>query len=263
MIKVPQTTSNEAAEAVNALIRESDRFRDWNAVEVQVLVRTMQKLQKVNATEAFIRLGSLSAITGDVDGVRDYYKKALYLSGAAEMKREFWASLGNIGLYSEAREIGSSLLDPKKGFFSKIWRLAVSMGQVLEVWDRLPEARKIYPDLAEVDFSPVERAVAVMQGRGLTDQAIVSVLDLMGETQRAHRIMFSGTLVSNLKVMCPPEDPAYLYLTMPLGASIDEVHAMNRELTGLVVRRLPEGAFPQGIVAAFAKAHPIELRAAA
>src|SRR5258708_5750320 len=160
MIKVPQTIANEAVEAINALIRESDRFRDWNAPEVQALVRAMQKLQKVNAKEAFVRLASLAAISGDVDGVREYYKKALYLSGAAEMKHELWGSLGNIGLYSEAREIGSWLLDPKRGFFQKIWQLAVSMGQVLEVWDRLPEARKTYPDLANVDFSPIERAVA-------------------------------------------------------------------------------------------------------
>ena len=263
MIKVPQTLANETVEALNALINESDRFRDWNAAEIQTLVRAIEKLQKVDARQAFVRLGSLAAICGNVDGVLEYHRKALLLPGAPETKHEFWLSLGNAGLYGKTQEIGSWLLDPKRGFFPKVWQSAVSLGQVLEVWDRLPDAKKTYPDLSQVDFSAVENAVAVMGAHGLSDKAIVSVLDLMGEIQRAHRIMFSGELVSILRVMRPPEDPAYLYFAIPLDASVDEIHAMNRELAKLVVERLPEGAFPQGMVAAFAKAYLIELRAAA
>ena len=105
--------------------------------------------------------------------------------------------------------------------------------------------------------------MAVMGAHGLSDQDIGSVLDLMGEIQRAHRIMFSGGLISILKVMRPPEDPAYLYFTMLLDASVDEIHTMNRELARLIVEKLPEGAFPQGMVAVFAKAYLTELRAAA
>jgi len=122
---------------------------------------------------------------------------------------------------------------------------------------------KTYPELSEVDFSALKGIALLMEARGLTDQDVISVLDLMGEIQRAHRIMFSGGLVSILKVMRPPEDPPYLYFTIQLDASVDEIHAMNRELARLVVERLPEGAFPQGMVASFAKAYPVELRAAA
>jgi hypothetical protein len=75
--------------------------------------------------------------------------------------------------------------------------------------------------------------------------------------------MFAGQLVSILKVIRPPEDPAYLYFAMQLDASFDEIHAMNRELARLVVEKLPAGAFPQGMVATFSKAYPTELRAAA
>jgi hypothetical protein len=263
MIIVPQTLASETVEALNALINESDRFRDWNASEIQTLVRAIEKLQKVDAREAFVRLGALAAICGNVEGVLEYFRKALLLPGAPATKHEFWASLVNAGLYGKAQEIGSWLLDPKRGFFPKVWQLAVSSGQVLDVWNRLPDAKKTYPDLSQIDFSAIENAVAVMGTNGLSDQDIVSVLDLLGEIQRAHRIMFSGRLVSILKVIRPPEDPAYLYLTMPLDASVDEIHAMNRELARLVVERLPEGAFPQGMVAAFAKAYLTELRAAA
>ena len=263
MITVPQTLGNEVGEAINALLKESDRFRNWDDIEVQALVHAIKKLQKVDARQAFIRFGGLAAICGKVDDVVMYYDKALLLPGEAGTKREYWVSLGNVGLYSKAHEIGRWLLDPKRGFFAKIWDLAVSFGQVFTVWDRLPEAKKTYPDLTEVDFSLIERAAAVMESRGLTDEAIASVFDLMGEIQRLHGIMFSGTLVSSLKVMQPPEDPAYLYFALPLDASVDEIHTMNRELTKLVVERLSEGAFPEGLVATFAKAHLIELRAAA
>lgn len=263
MITVPQTLATEVGDALNALLRESDRFRNWNDAEVQAVVRTIEKLQKVDAREAFVRFGSLAAICGNVDDMFAYYDKALRLPGEAETKHEFWSSLGNAGLYSKAQEISSWLLDPKRGFFPKVWQRAVCLGKILEVWNHLPDAKRTYPDLSQVDFSTVENAVAVMGAHRLSDQDIGSLLDLVGEIQRAHRIMFSGTLASILRVMRPPEDPAYLYFTIPLDASVDEIHAMNRELARLVVERLPEGAFPQGMVASFAKAYPIELLAAA
>jgi hypothetical protein len=50
---------------------------------------------------------------------------------------------------------------------------------------------------------------------------------------------------------------------MPLATDAQEIHAMNRQLARLIVEKLPEGAFPKGIVASFAKAPPVELRAVA
>jgi hypothetical protein len=263
MINLPQTLVNEVSEALNVLIHESDRFRNWSDAEVQTMVRTIEKLQKADAREAFVRFGSLAAICGNVDDVFAYYGKALRLPGEPETKHEFWASMGNAGLYSKAQEIGSWLLDPRRGFFPKVWKRAVSLGQVLEVWNRLSDATKTYPDLSQVDFSIVESAAAVMQTHGLSDRDIASVFDLMGVIQRAHRIMFSGEAVTILRVMYPPEDPPYLYFTIPLDTDVGEIHAMNSELARLVVDRLREGTFPQGMVASFAKAYPVELLAAA
>jgi hypothetical protein len=261
--KVPQTVGGEVTADTNALMYESDRLRDWNAPEIQDLRRRIEKLQKVDAREAFVRFGALAGICGNVDALFEYYRKALLLPGEAETKHEFWAAMVNAGLYSKAQEIGTWLLDPKRGFFPKTWEAAVSIGQVLAVWNRLQEAKRTYPDLSDVDFSLLERAAAVMRERKLTDENISSILSLMGEIQRAHRIMFSGTLASILKVLRPPEDPPYLYFAMRLDASVGVIHAMNRELARLVVEKLPDGAFPQGMVASFAKAPPVELHAAA
>lgn len=253
----------EATDGLNALINESDRFRDWNAAEIRNLFRTIENLQKVAAREAFITFGALAAICGNTDAVFEYYRKALCLPGEPETKHEFWISMANAGLYSDAHEIGNWLLDPKRGFFPKIWEKAVSVGQVLAVWTRLPDAMRTYRDLANVDFSLIERAANVMRERGLRDEEIASVFAVMGEVQRAHGVMFAGLLASNLKVMQPPEDPPYLYFAMPLDANVSEIHAMNRELARRVVEKLPGGAFPQGMVASFAKAVPVELQAAA
>lgn len=263
MIIVPQTLATEVGDAINVLLAESDRFRSWNDAEVQAVFRTIEKLQKIDAREAFVRLGFLAAICGNVDDISPYYDKALHLPGEMETKHEFLGSLANAGLYSKAQEVGSWLLDPRRGFFPKVWQRVVSLGKVQDVWDRLPDAKRTYPDLSPVDFAIVENAVAVMGTHGLSDQDIGSVLDLMGEIQRTHRIMFSGVLPSILRVMRPPEDLAYLYFSIPLNAGVDEIHAMNRELAKLVIERRPEGAFPQGMVASFAKSYPIELLAAA
>src|SRR6266705_4809577 len=163
MILVPQTIATEVGDAVNALIRKSDKFRNWDDPEVQTVVREIKKLQKVDAREAFVKFGSLAAICGNVEDVFTYYHKALLLPGELETKHEFWVSLANAGLYSKAQEIGSWLLDPRRGFFPKIWQQSVSLGKILEVWNRLSDARRTYPDLGEIDFSSVESAAAVMQ----------------------------------------------------------------------------------------------------
>ena len=263
MTKVPKTVADECRDALNALLAESDRFRDWNSSEIQSIVQAVERLKEADAREAYIRLGCIATICGNVDGLLESYGKALLLQEAQDTKHEFWVSLANAGLYRKAQEVGSWLLDPRRGFFPKIWQLASSRGQVLEVWGRLSDAMKTYPELSGVDFSALKGVALLMEARGLTDQDVISVLDLMGEIQRAHRVMFYGDFVSIPKEMRPPDDPPYLYFTIPLSVSVDELHAMNRELAKHVVERLPEGAFPQGMVAAFAKAEPLALRAAA
>src|SRR5712691_11723019 len=156
MILVPQTIATEVGDALNALIRQSDKFRNWDDPEVQNLVRAIQKLQKVDARAAFVRFGALAAICGNVDDVFEYYRKALLLPGELETKHEYWISLANAGLYSKAQEIGRWLLDPKRGFFLRSWEQAISLGEIAEVWSRLSDAKKTYPELSEVDFSALE-----------------------------------------------------------------------------------------------------------
>lgn len=263
MDKVPQTLGAEVTAGINALIDQSDKLRDWNAPEIRTLFRRIAQLQKVDAKEAFVRFGALAAICGKVDDVFEYYRKALQLPGESETKHEFWVSMANAGLYGKAQEVGTWLLEPKRGFFPKVWENALRLGQVLAVWDRLNEARRTYADLSDVDFSLVERAATVMRERNITDGNIGSIFDLMGEIQRTHRIMFAGSDASGLKVLRPPEDPPYLYFAMPVDLSVSEIHDMNRKLAKLVVEKMPTGTFPEGIVASFAKTPAKEVRAAA
>src|SRR6266542_4205715 len=107
MTIVPETLASEVSDALNALIRESDRFRNWHDAEVHAIVATIEKLQKVDAREAFVRFGSLAAICGNLDDMFAYFQKALKLPGEAETKHEFWASLTNAGMYGKAYEIGT------------------------------------------------------------------------------------------------------------------------------------------------------------
>lgn len=263
MANLPQTLASETSEAINALIGESDRFRDLNSTEIKMLLAEVAKLQKVDAREAFVRFGSISAICGDVDGVFEFFRKALQHPNEPDTKHEFWISLANVGRYSNARAIGSWLLEPKRGFFPKVWQRAVSTGLVREVWERLPDAKKTFPDLSVDDFANVEAAANAMVSHGLNDDSVVAVLDLMGEIQRKHRIMFAGEFVSSLKVVRPPEDAPYLYFAVPLACDVVEIHALNRELARSVVEKLPDGRYPAGIVASFVKSEPLELLAAA
>ena len=261
MSRAPQTVGSEVGDAINSLIREGDRFKDWDAPRIHTLRRQIDQLQKVDARYAFTARGQLAAICGNISGVRENYRKALQHPDQPTTKHEFWVAMANVGLYSEAREIGEWLLEPRHQFYAQAWQKAMSLGQFGAVWARLPAAKRLWPDLQKEDFSLLERVVAVMGERSLKDESITAVLALMGDIQREHRIMFAGLLVTSVKVMRPPEEPPYLYLVLPLDTDAAEIHAMNRKFTGLVVRKL--GAFPDGLVMSFEKAPPAEFRAAA
>ena len=73
----PKTLADETLAALNALINESDRWRDWTSAEVQALIRTAEKLQRVDARVAFVHLGSVAAICGELDRLVEFYTKAL------------------------------------------------------------------------------------------------------------------------------------------------------------------------------------------
>lgn len=263
MIKVPQNIGPETTEALNALIAASDKFRDWNSPEIQTLVHATGKLQKADARVAFICRGSLAAICGEVDLVEEYFRKALLLPDTNSTKYEYHIALANAGLYAKAHALGAWLLEPRRGFFPTMWERAISMGQIRAVCKHVADAQRMYPELLDTSFDVVEKADSVMKERGLTDEAIASVLDCMGVVQRAHRIMFHGQLVAALKIMRPPEDPPYLYLSMALDTDVTEVRRMNRELATAVIEQLPNGIFPPGVVAAFSRGHLTELKAAA
>jgi hypothetical protein len=259
--KLPQTVANEVTEALNALIAQGDHFRDWNAPEIRELFHQIEKLQKVDARNAFVRYGCLAAICARVDDVLEYFRKALQHPDVFETNHEYWGAVVNAGMYSKAHEIGNWMLEPRRQFFPGMWRKAVSLGLIQGVWARVPDATRTFPDLGKEDFSLVEEAAQLMRQRGLKDQNIAAVFDMMGEIQREQGYMFAGKLVSALRVIRPPEEPPYLYFTLWIDASSTVVHAMNRKLVSKVVEKL--GAFPSGIVATFAKAPQVELRAAA
>lgn len=261
MDKLPQTIGDEVSGALNALIAQSDHFRDWNAPEVRELFHRIEKLQKVDARDAFVRFGCLAAICARVDDVLEYFRKALQHPDVAVTNGEYLGAAANAGMYGKAHEIGNWLLEPRRQCFPGICFKVASLGLIQGVWDRLSDAIRSFPEFAKEDFSQVEAAAKLMRERGLQDADIASVFDVMGEVQREHGYMFSGKFVSDFRVIRPPEDPAYLYFTLPIDADVASVHAMNRKLAAKIVGTL--GAFPQGIVATFAKALPVELRAAA
>lgn len=262
MKKLPQTIGQEVVEQLNELICKSDRFRDWDSREIQLLRHRIRELQKVDARDAFVSFGALAALCGRVDDVREYLRKALNLPDHESTKGEFWASFCNVGLYREAQELGAWLLDPRRGFFTKIWKECIGIGLIRTVAAFHSDAMRLYgEELAHCDFSLLKQAVAVMQERDLHDGDVGAALELAGEVQRAHKIMFAGELAAAVKAIRPPEDLPYLYFPVQLDAPIEEIHTMNRELARLIAEKM--GAYPSGLVVSFAKALPVEMRAAA
>ena len=260
---IPKTTGEEIGEGVNALILDGDEFRRFDDPRVVTLWDEATKLQKADARLSFSLRGSMAAICGRIDDTHEYFRKALLHPDIESTRMEYWTALANLGLYSAASEQGTWLLEPKRHFFPAIWERAVSQGHVTEVSNRLAGAKQVFPDLSKSNFAWLEKAAAVMKESGTSDKQIFAVLDLMGEIQRIHGIMFAGRLATHARVMSPPDDPAYLHLSMPVLVNAGKLREMNSELSKLIVKRLPNGMFSPGLVASFYRAAPAALQAAA
>ena len=248
----PQTTTIAIQTAIAALIKVSDRFRDWNSDQIIALRDEIEKLHKVDAPTAFNQIGSLAAICGRPDDLAEFYRKARLHPDKLGTNENFWYAFSNAGRYMEAHSVGSQLLHPRHGYFPQIWRRAASRGHLQEVVKLWPVAKKTYRDLDDDDLAPLQREAAFMTTVGLTDQDVLRVLELMGEVQREHRIMFGGHYPLCFQLHdADSEGPAYLFGKMEIDAEVTEVQAMNRRLAKLVVERL--GAFPDGLVLAFRK----------
>lgn len=261
--RAPETIAKEIGEGINALILQSDVLRSYDDPKVATLLEGATKLQKVDARASFSMRGTLAALCGDIEGTHEFFRKALLQPNQDSTRQEYWVALLNAGLYAAASHEGSWLLEPRRHLFPALWRRIASAGQIREVWARLPQVQQTFPDLAKEDSSWLESAAAVMSEAGLTDKQLISVLDLMGEVQRAHRMMFNGQLVTHVRVMAPPDDPPYLHLPIWVDGSFALVHQMNRDLARLIVQRMPNGMFPPGVVGSFEKAPLAEVKAAA
>jgi hypothetical protein len=260
---IPKTTGEEIGEGINALILGSDEFLRLDDPRVVALWDAATKLQKADARMSFSLRGTLAAICGRIGETHEYFGKALLHPDLESTRMEYWTALCNLGLYSAASEHGTWLLEPKRHFFPTIWERAASQGHVTEVFTRLADAKQGFSDLSNSDFAWLEKAAAVVRESGTSDKQIFAVLDLMGEIQRSHGIVFAGPVATHTRVMSPPDDPAYLHLSMPVAVNAGKLREMNSELSKLVVKRLPNGMFPPGIVASFHRAAPAELQAAA
>ena len=257
MTPIPETIAKAVSESILALFNESDRFHDWDSPEITAIRDEITKLQKVDAQAAFKNFGSVAALCGRKEDLRQFFRKSCLLPDRRSNEFSFWLNFANAGEYAEAREIGSKLLQPKLGFFPRLWEKAVARGQIREVVDLWPVAKRTFLDLDDKDLDPVRKIDEVLRTWGITDADLIAILEILGAVQQSHRIMFSGARPLNFDVMeGDPDGPAYVYATMFIDAPIEEVQIMNRKVANAVAEKL--GAFPSGLVMAFRKARARE-----
>jgi hypothetical protein len=250
----PETLARDITDGINRLLQQSDEFRSIDSPQVLALLEQIEKFSDIDPAEALVRRAAISAICGRAEDLPSLYARALDLSAGGDVRHEFWVNFCNVADYRRAAEVGAWLLDPKNGFFPSVWKQALALGQIRLVASHLMKAQNMFrTKLADEDFSVLGQATKAMQSHALTDQAVIDVLDIAGQIQRAHGIMYSG-IGPSLNVMAPPDEPAYLSVHIPVDVQTTKVHQMNRDLGRAIVERLPARKFPEGLVVSFRQA---------
>ena len=192
---VPQTSSEEINLQLQRLLQRGE-FVDKRSVEYRAIERDVQKLIHAHAAEGYAAMGALCSLAGDLDGVRDYYKKALLLPHDPAIRGNKVLSLINIGLFTEAGQEVSFLERPERGHLEAAIKFSVELGrfrravQLIDKWNELHKEE-------QRGLEALPKVVEVLTKAKIDDDdAFLPALDVIGKVLRDFRlIVFTEPLV--------------------------------------------------------------------
>lgn len=192
---VPQTSSKEINQQLQRLLHRGE-FVGKRSVEYRAVEREIQKLIHSDAAEGYASMGALCSLAGDLEGVRDYYKKALLLPHGPAVRANRVLSLINVGLFTEAADDVSFLERPERGQLEAAIKFSVELGrfrraiQLITKWNELhkEEQRRL---------EALPKVVEVLNKAKIDDDdAFLPALDVIGKVLRDSRlIVFTEPLV--------------------------------------------------------------------
>lgn len=95
----PQTQASKLIERLNALLQQEERTE----FEFAQLKRDARELLQADAFHAYIAMGIVACLEGDIPNCRDNHLKAIRIQNNALANKQYANSLCNLGLMFEAQ----------------------------------------------------------------------------------------------------------------------------------------------------------------
>ena len=196
-MSVPQLNTKNLHAQLDRLANRG-RFVDRQSVEYRSLEREIQKVIKAPgaAADGYGLMGALSSIAGDVEGVRENYRKALLLRQDPVIRGNRAISLMNVGQFREAAEDASYLERPELGNLEVAIKLNIELARfrhAIKLMNKRNELNNEKPN--ELGVFP--KIVEILDRAKISDDAFLPALDIIGGILRSFRIIvFTEPLVN-------------------------------------------------------------------
>lgn len=169
----PKTIHDDLVAALNALIAQ-ERLVDKTDLRWKRIERDTAKLMKVDACLAWVTMGDLHSLAGEIAEMDACFEKAMKIR-PDELLYEHWAaSCLNLGDILAAQKLLADRYSPRRGHFSSKISLLQSAGAFHLLQAGYQEASAIGMDMSALraDAERTATIVRLLDEAGLTDEDI-------------------------------------------------------------------------------------------
>jgi len=160
-------------------------------------------------------MGALCSLVGDVEGMKDNYKKAMRLPHGTAVVANKVLSYINLGLFSEAAKDIHLIEKPDSDSLDAAIKLNAELGRFRRVVELMDLWGKRHPE-QRMNPSDLPRAADIFDQNGIGPDDLLPVLDIIGNVLRNNKLItFLEPLISVVGFEDNPEVLYQLYLTEP------------------------------------------------
>lgn len=210
---IPKTVENDIREKLIPLFQRG-RFIDKNSIEYRSLEKQVQALIKIEPENGYDVMGALCSLLGDVEGMKENYKKALRLPHSNTAIANKILSHINLGFFSEAAEDIQILEKPDSDNLEAAIKFNAELGRFRRVVELYQYWCKRYPEKKHYGIGDIPRAADIFDENGIGLNDLLPSLDILGTVIRSNKLItFLEPRISVAGFEDKPEVVYQLYLT--------------------------------------------------
>ena len=187
-MSIPKPKSTELNEELLA-IQHRGHFLDTSSLEYRQLDLKLRKQIKDEPFSGYGLYAAFCGLTGDVEGLRDYYKKAQALTAEPQLRVNNAIGLANLGFFSEAALHLPFMERPENGFLRDAINVSLETGRIARAARLIGKWNELHQDEPK-DLGCLTAAAVLLEKSGVSDDGLLPCLDIVGAIMREHRLIF-------------------------------------------------------------------------